>query len=255
MREYKVDLHIHTCLSPCAELEMGPKAIVREAKRKGLDIIGICDHNTAENVAAVAKCAEKEGMYAIGGMEVASREEVHILALFDENEKLQALQNMVYEHLQGTNDERLYGEQVVVNEEEEVLGFNRKLLIGATDISVDKLVELIHEFRGLAIAAHVDREGFGIIGQLGFIPDGLHLDALELADPSNRDTIPQPGRFPFITSSDAHILQDIGRRYTTFIMQTISIDEMKMSLSGERGRSVHITPTFMSGTQQRPGGH
>ena len=172
MKEYKADLHIHTCLSPCAGLDMSPRNIVSEAKRKGLEVIGICDHNSAENVPAVEKTAAREGITVIGGMEVTSKEEVHILALFSDEEGLFSLQEIVHENLHGTNDEKLYGEQVIVNEEEEVIGFSDKLLIGATDISIEQLVQLIHERDGLAIAAHVDREGFGIIGQLGFIPKG-----------------------------------------------------------------------------------
>jgi len=238
MREFNADLHIHTCLSPCADLEMSPRNIVREAKRKGLHVIGICDHNSAENVPAVEKSAAKEGIRVIGGMEVTSKEEVHLLALFDVADKLYSLQEIVHENLHGTNDEKLYGEQVIVNEEEEIIGFSKKLLIGATDITIGKLVDLIHEHDGLAIAAHVDREGFGIIGQLGFIPEGLPLDALELADPSKRDTIPQKNLFPFITSSDAHALKKIGTRYSTFVMRNVTIEEMRKCLRGEEGRRV-----------------
>lgn len=240
MREFNADLHIHTCLSPCAELEMSPRNIVREAKRKGLHVIGICDHNSAENVPAVEKTAAREGIKVIGGMEVTSREEVHILALFDVVEKLFSLQEIVHENLHGTNDEKLYGEQVIVNEEEEVIGFSKKLLIGSTDITIDRLVDLIHERDGLAIAAHVDREGFGIIGQLGFIPEGLSLDALEIVEPSKRDTIPQKDVFPFITSSDAHTLENIGKRYTTFLMKDVTIEELRKCLCGEDGRGVRI---------------
>ena len=98
---------------------------------------------------------------------------------------------------------------MIVNEQEEVVGFSERLLIGATDITIERLVDLIHQHGGLAIAAHVDREGFGIIGQLGFIPESLPLDALELADPAKRSCIPQTGRLPVITSSDAHRLEDV----------------------------------------------
>lgn len=240
MREFRADLHIHTCLSPCADLEMSPRNIVREAKRKGLQIIGICDHNSAENVPAVEKTAAREGIKVIGGMEVTSKEEVHILALFDMEDKLFSLQDIVHQNLCGTNDEKLYGEQVIVNEEEEVIGFSKKLLIGSTEITIDRLVDLIHELDGLAVAAHVDREGFGIIGQLGFIPEGLSLDALEIVELSKRDTIPQKEIFPFITSSDAHSLENIGKRYTTFLMKNVSIDEMRKSFCGEDGRGVRI---------------
>lgn len=240
MKEYKADLHIHTCLSPCADLEMSPRKIVSEAKRKGVQVIGICDHNSAENVPAVEINAAREGITVIGGMEVTSKEEVHILALFGSEESLFSFQEIVHENLHGINDEKLYGEQVIVNEEDEVLGFSNKLLIGATDITIERLVDLIHEHDGLAIAAHVDREGFGIIGQLGFIPEGLPLDALELADPSKRDRIPRGIRLPFITSSDAHKLEDVGRRSTTFLMKTVTTAEIRRCLSGVEGRRMRI---------------
>jgi PHP family Zn ribbon phosphoesterase len=240
MREFKADLHIHTCLSPCADLEMSPRNIVSAAKRKGLQVIGICDHNSAENVPAVAKNAAREGITVIGGMEVTSKEEVHILALVGDEEHLFSLQEIVYEHLYGTHDETLYGEQLIVNEEEEVIGCSTKLLIGATEIALERLVDLIHEHEGLAIAAHIDREGFGIIGQLGFIPEGLPLDALELADPAKRAHLPLKNHLPFITSSDAHTLEDVGRRTTTFLMKTVSLQELRRCLSGEEGRTIRI---------------
>jgi PHP family Zn ribbon phosphoesterase len=240
MKEFRTDLHIHTCLSPCAGLEMSPRNVAREAKRKGLQVIGICDHNSAENVPALEKTAAKEGLAVIGGMEVTSKEEVHILALFDDRERLFAFQEVVYEHLHGTNDEKLYGEQVVANEDDEVLGFSRKLLIGSTEISLDRLVALVHEFGGLAVAAHVDREGFGIIGQLGFIPEGLGLDALEVTEASKRSGIDGNERYPFIVSSDAHSLDQVGRRYTTFTMNDASVREIRKCFAGEGGRSVRI---------------
>jgi PHP family Zn ribbon phosphoesterase len=240
VKEFKADLHIHTCLSPCADLEMSPRNIVSAAKRKGLQVIGICDHNSAENVPAVEKNAAREGITVIGGMEVTSKEEVHILALFGSEEALLSLQGIVHENLHGTNDEERYGQQVIVNEEEEVIGFSPRLLIGATDISIERLVDLIHEREGLAIAAHVDREGFGIIGQLGFVPEGLPLDALELADPSKRDRIPLKVHLPFITSSDAHKLEDVGRRSTSFLMQAANTAEIRRCLAGAEGRCVRI---------------
>jgi predicted metal-dependent phosphoesterase TrpH len=203
-------------------------------------MIGICDHNSAENLPAVKKTAEREGLGVVGGMEVTTKEEVHILALFGSDEQLFSLQEIVYENLQGTNDEKLYGEQVIVNEHEEVVGFSKKLLIGATDITIDKLVELIHERDGLAIAAHVDREGFGIVGQLGFIPADLALDALELADPVNRSMIPREHRGGVITSSDSHRLETIGNRFTMFMMHELSFEEIRKSLSGDEGRSACI---------------
>jgi PHP family Zn ribbon phosphoesterase len=217
---------------------MSPRNIAKEAKKKGLHFIGICDHNSAENVCAVKKVAEREQIGVIGGMEVTSSEEVHILALFDEESKLQSLQKIVYKNLHGTNDERLYGDQVVANEKDEVIRFNKKLLIGATEIPIHEVVDLIHRLDGLAIASHIDREGFGIIGQLGFIPEDLPLDAVEITDPSQRGKISLTKDFPMVTSSDAHYLEDIGKTHTRFLLKDFTIEELRKSFKKEAGRRV-----------------
>ncbi|MBI4946901.1 MAG: PHP domain-containing protein [Bacteroidetes bacterium] len=240
MNEYKADLHIHTCLSPCADLEMSPGNIVKEAKKKGLDIIGICDHNSAENFPAVEKSANTEGIKVIGGIEITTKEEVHVLGLFGNEKDLFQMQEAVYLNLHGINDEERYGLQVVVNENDEVLGFNNKLLIGATEMSVEEVVDLIHKFNGIAIAAHVDREGFSIIANLGFIPEGLKLDALEIIEPSMRDKINTGNDFVYITSSDAHFINDIGKRYSCFQMKESTFEEIRKCLRKENEREVII---------------
>jgi predicted metal-dependent phosphoesterase TrpH len=240
IKEFKADMHIHTCLSPCADLDMSPRNIIQEAKKKGLDIIGICDHNSAENFPAVEKSASEVGIKVIGGMEITSREEVHILALFGNEQDLFLMQEEVYSQLPGINDEKRYGLQVVVNENDEVLSFNNKLLIGASEMSVEEVVDLIHEFNGIAIAAHVDREGFSIISNLGFIPEDLELDALEIIKPSEIDRINQGRDFVFITSSDAHFINDVGKRYTSFQMKESTFEEIRKCLSRENGRKVII---------------
>lgn len=238
LKEFHGDLHIHTCLSPCADLEMSPRSIIKEAQKKGLHFIGICDHNSGENVSAAKKAGERERICVIGGMEVTSREEVHILALFDEESELQALQQVIYENLPGTNDGRMYGDQVVVNEDDEVIGFNKKLLIGATEIPLYEIVELIHRLKGLAIASHIDREGFGIIGQLGFIPEDLSLDAVEFTITPEKDQIALAKAFPAVVSSDAHVLEEIGRKRTRFLLGEISVAELRRSFKREAGRRV-----------------
>ncbi|TEU07325.1 MAG: PHP domain-containing protein, partial [Candidatus Aminicenantes bacterium] len=221
LRLFKADLHIHTCLSPCAELDMSPKGILTAAKKKELDIIGICDHNSSENSLAVMNAARKMNISVFPGMEVTSQEEVHVLALFDEIENALKLQKFVYKNLPGENDEKAFGMQVVVNEKEEVLGFNNKLLIGATTIPLEEVIRLIHSFSGIAIASHIDRESFSIIGQLGFIPDNLELDALEI---SPNITFKEARKryanhYPITCSSDAHFPDDIGKRFTSFLLE------------------------------------
>jgi len=239
MKTYKVDLHIHTCLSPCAELEMSPRNIVREAKKRGLDIIGICDHNSCENVPYVEKSAKSLDLGVIGGMEITSKEEVHILALFDSMRALFAMQKIVYDNLSGTNNEKLYGDQVVVNENDEVIEFNKRLLIGATDLSVENIVNKIHELNGLAIASHIDRASFSLISQLGFIPQGLQIDALEISN-SAKIFLYKDMLLPLVTFSDAHKTYDIGRSFTNFIMHQANFEEMRKSLLGKDGRKVLV---------------
>ncbi len=132
MRAMRADLHVHTCLSPCAEAEMVPTVIVDQAKRMGLDVIGICDHNSAENVGAVLEAGRRKDLPVIPGMEITSREEVHVLALFRDEEGLSALQHLVYGSLPGENDPDVFGEQTIVDERDDFVGHATKLLIGAT---------------------------------------------------------------------------------------------------------------------------
>jgi len=244
LRRFEADLHIHTCLSPCGETRMSPRRIVERAKLIGLDMIGICDHNSAENVACAKKVGEKEGLTVIGGMEVTSQEEVHILAFFDKDKDLFELANLIYENLPGINDERVFGEQIVVNEDDEVLSFNKRLLIGATVLPLQQIVDRIHSLGGLAIASHIDRESFSIIGQLGFIPDGLGLDGLEVSPRLSlgkaRLEFGQALDLPLVTFSDAHTLEDVGKSFTCLLMEGANIKEIKKALFGEDGRKVVI---------------
>lgn len=238
LKEFTGDLHIHTCLSPCADLEMSPRNIIREAKRWGLHFVGICDHHSGENVLATQKAGERERICVIGGMEVTSQEEVHVLAFFDEVSRLQALQKVVYESLPGSNDKRIFGDQVVVNEDDEVVGFNEKLLIGTTEMPLYEVVDLIHRLDGLVVASHVDREGFGIIGRLGFIPDDLRLDAVEYTTHPTQDHDVLTKDFPVVVSSDAHTLGEIGGKRTRFLLQEVSVAELRRSFKSEAGRRV-----------------
>jgi predicted metal-dependent phosphoesterase TrpH len=237
IRKIRADLHLHTCLSPCAETEMQATAIVKQAKKVGLDMIGICDHNSAENVAAVVKAGVREGLPVIPGMEITSREEVHILGLFNTEQDLMHLQDTVYENLSGENYEEAFGPQTVVDEWDRVVGTNHRLLIGATTLTVEQIVKAIHHRAGLAIASHVDRERFSLIGQLGFIPKGLELDALEVSIPSS---IRQEYDYPVVTFSDAHFLEDIGKSYTHFMIEDVSVEEIRKALHNEMGRGIIV---------------
>lgn len=239
---FQADLHLHTCLSPCAEDEMNPPAIVRQAKMKGLDVIAICDHNSTRNVAAVRRAGRQAGLAVIGGVEVCSREEVHILGLFDNEESLQQMQQLIDDNLRAENNPEFFGEQHICDESGSVVGREMKLLIGATGLSVEEVVESIHRLDGLAVASHVDRESFSLFSQLGLVPVGLLIDAMEVSPLHSlseaKDCLPQIRDYPLVRSSDAHRLDQIGTTFTTFTGVSPCVRELGKAFLGEGGREV-----------------
>ena len=243
LKIYTADLHIHSCLSPCGDLDMSPRNIVTTAIERNLDIIAITDHNASENIVATMKAAEDKLLTVLAGMEVASAEEAHLIVLFEKFESIEQFQQVVYDNLMSFNiDQRAIEEQVIVNEKDEVEGFNDHLLFGATALTFQQLVNEVHRLDGLAVASHVDRESFSIIAQLGFIPEDLPLDALEISPKMSieqaRSLFPDVNRFPLVKSSDAHYPTDIGRQRTNFLIEEPTIEELKLALSNSEGRKV-----------------
>jgi predicted metal-dependent phosphoesterase TrpH len=244
-KKYNADLHIHSCLSPCAELDMTPSNIVNEALKKGIDIMAISDHNSAENAGVTIDIAEGHEITVLPAMEITTSEEVHLLALFGDLKDCLHVQKEVQRSISTVpfykHDET---SQPVVNENDEVLSFNPLPLINATDIPLASLVDLIHDNSGLAIASHIDKEAFSIISQLGFIPPGLPLDAVEVSyrirsnEEVKHNIINES--YPILSFSDAHHLNDIGRRTTEFLLDNPAIDEISKALrrEGERKMSV-----------------
>ena len=242
LRCFKADLHIHTCLSPCADLSMSPKNIIAEILEKEINIIAISDHNSAENLPGVVKAAAGKPVVILPGMEICSSEEIHVLALFDSMDSANAMQSFVYDHLHGQNDPEVFGMQVIANEFDEVEGFQDRLLIGATDIPIGEVVDRIRRLNGLAIASHIDRESFSVISQLGFIPDSLKFDALEISSNiSNKDAqvrFNEYGRYSFIRNSDAHFLNQIGSQTTMFRLEEPTLGEIAKALRADEGRMI-----------------
>jgi len=222
---------------------MTPRAIVRCAREKALDVIAICDHNSARNVAATARAGKASGLSVIAGMEITSVEEVHFVGLFPSPEVAELVQEEVYARLVGVNDEDVFGVQAVVNEYDEVEDLDERLLVGATTLPAERVVNLIRGVGGIAIASHVDRAGFGIFGQLGFIPESLTLDALEVSSRVSveevRQRYRQARKYPCVTSSDAHVLEDIGRAITLLRMAEPTFEEVTKAIRGSEGREIY----------------
>ena len=224
---YKADFHIHSCLSPCASLEMSPEAIVRQAKTAGLNAIAISDHNCGFNLPAFSKICARLGMECLFGMEVTSAEEAHILCLFDDLEKALLLSERVYESLPPIlNRPDRFGDQPIVDEQEEILGFAEKFLISASTYDVASLLAEVHSLGGLCIPAHIDRQVYGIVAQLGFLPEEP-FDAVELTPKGN----PALARnYPIVRNSDSHRLETIGSAFTEFEIEALTIDQIRSCL-------------------------
>lgn len=241
--EIRADLHIHTCLSPCADTwRMTPGSIVQAARSMGLELIAVCDHNSMRNVAAVQKKAARVGLAVLPGMEITSAEEVHLLGFFPDLDRAMAFQELVDKKLPGENIPEIFGYQVLMDEQDEILGSEDRFLAGATTLKLEELVQAIHGQGGLAIASHVDRGGFGILGQLGFIPEGLALDGLEISwamtRPEARGRFPQIRGLPLLRSSDAHTPEEVGRAWSRLKVEEASFEELRLALKGQGGRLV-----------------
>jgi len=237
------DLHVHTALSPCAENDMTPPAIVARALAEGLGMIAVCDHNSAGNAAAVQEAAGTH-LAVLAGMEITTAEECHVIALFPDAEAAQGAGAAVGATLGQADDdyETFFGEQRILAADGSERARETLALATSTTLDVDAAVRLIHSHGGLAIAAHVDRRSFGVIGQLGLFPTAAGFDAVELS----RHIAPRSAdeaRFavhglPLVHSSDAHYLSDVGTARTLVHCARPTFDEVALALRGARGRGV-----------------
>ena len=207
-----VDLHLHSCLSPCADDDMTPNNIAGMAYVKQLDCIAVTDHNTALNLPAVQKVADAMGVVLLPGIEVTSREEVHVLTYFPTVDDAVDFGAMVYEHLPPLpNNKAIFGNQLILDEEDEVTGELDKLLIQATDLSIEEIARRCERAGGLCVAAHINRSSNSLLANLGFLPPRPVFAALEVyraAPAPGVDT----GAYKILYASDAHRLGDMSER-------------------------------------------
>jgi 3',5'-nucleoside bisphosphate phosphatase len=243
MKFFRADLHIHTVLSPCGDLEMSPVNIVSEAALKGLDIIGITDHNTTRHCGLITRLAAEKGIFVMQGAEITTKEEVHCLAFFENTDALNTFQEFLDRNLpEILNDPDKFGYQVQVDENDIVIYEEKKLLINAITKSMEETESFVHSMNGLFIPAHVNRTKNSIYSQLGFLPADLKADALEISKATTPEQFavihPEIRTFRLTRSSDAHYPADIGSVFTTFFIEEPSFNEIRMALKGEDGRKV-----------------
>lgn len=244
MKTYQTELHVHTVLSPCAGVEMIPPLIVRTALEHGLKLIAITDHNASENVAAVIEAAKGKNLTVLPGMELQTEEEVHAVCLFDTLDQLQELQTLVDRTLPNLkNNIKFFGEQFIVDHTGEFIRRKERLLITSTRLSFEEAYQAVTDIGGLFIPAHVNRQAFGLIYHLGFVPPDPELAALEISRHITPDEavkqFPQIMGYPLIQSGDVHYLSDfLG--VNQFRIEKPTINELKMALAGKNGRSFRV---------------
>ncbi|HOQ36855.1 MAG TPA: PHP domain-containing protein [Acetivibrio sp.] len=223
------DLHIHSALSPCSDNDMTPNNIVNMAYLKGLDIIAITDHNSTENCRAVVDCGKKRGIVVVPGMELETREEVHMVCLFPGVDEACKMQEIVYNALPDVeNREDIFGQQVMMDEEDNIKGYLKRLLLTASNLSIDDAYLHVTSLGGVVIPAHIDRDSYSMISNLGIIPSTPKMKYLEVSKGCDVEKFlesnPYLKEFNLIRSSDAHTLGNILERESSIELEELSIE-------------------------------
>lgn len=244
MNRYKIDLHIHTLLSPCGDLDMSPEAIVESALRAGLDAIAVCDHNATQQAHAVKVAGERRGLTVFYGAELTSREEAHCVAILPDREAAARLQEWIDANIiKVDNVPEKFGDQVWIDCDENIEGEIEWYLNSAIDKSVEEIADKVHELGGLFIPAHIDRQANSLIGQLGFVSPMLPVDALEYNFPEKLDKLKSGGhkylaKHTCYTASDAHFPHLIGTNPSWLYAEALTFDELRRAMAGEGGRRI-----------------
>lgn len=243
MRTYRADLHIHTVLSPCGDLDMSPRNIAELAKLHNLDIIAITDHNSTLHGPIIRKLAEPLGITVLFGAEVTTREEAHCLCLFNTEEQRDKFQEFININLPNiANNPNKFGYQVVVNKDDEILEEVEPLLLSALKANIDEVEVKVHDLGGLFIPAHVDRPMYSLISQLGFIPPDLKFDALEVFRTTSQNEFKAKHAYlkdaTLIKNSDSHYPNQLGTVYTEYLLEEPTFAELKKALQFKQERRV-----------------
>ena len=225
----KFDLHIHSCLSPCAALEMSPGEIVARAVAAGMGGIALTDHQSARNAPAIAECARRAQLACLFGLEVCTAEEVHTLALFDTTEQALAMTEWVYAAMpKRVNDPDTFGDQPVVTWDDDIVELEWRILAMGCRKTIPEVSAKCHALGGLYLAAHIDRSAFSVFSQLGGIPGDGQFDAVELSRTADETVwLPRAAGYAVTRSSDAHNLDDVARVWTEAEIPAFTVAALK----------------------------
>ena len=211
------DLHIHSCLSPCGADDMTPNNLVHMAALAGLQVIAVADHNTTKNVPAAMAVGEQSGVLVVPAMELTTKEDIHVLCLLPSLEQAEAFREYVYARLpQRKNRPKAFGHQYVMDAQDEILEEEPQLLSFGADIGIYEVKELLEQYEGLAVPAHIDRASYSLIGVMGVVDPEMGFSVYETTIACDRQALMEQYRFTggFLSNSDAHDLiaiQDAAR--------------------------------------------
>ena len=215
MNKYFYDLHIHSCLSPCADDDMTPANIAGMASINGLNVVALTDHNTSKNCPAFFAHAKRYGIVPVAGMELTTSEDIHVICLFPTLDAALDFDGFVdSRRIKIANKKALFGNQLIMNEDDEVAGEEEHLLINATTIDLETAYNEVTDRGGVCYPAHVDRESGGMIAVLGDLPDEPEYTAFELNDKASfgeyTSKYPKLSDKRYLVSSDAHNLWSVS---------------------------------------------
>lgn len=242
---FNADLHIHSVLSPCGGLEMSPRELVGRIKDQGINWMAITDHNSLANCPAYAAVAKKEGIRFTWGVEIQSSEEIHILAYFDDPQRAQAFDRELYASLLPiVNDPDFFGDQVIIDENENILGMEQRALMNSSTWDLNTLVNRVSEHGGYCVPAHVDAEVNSLLSQLGFIPAEPDFPLLGITAKADPEVLlrqhPSLAGKAFLRCSDAHYLSDVGSGTSRILTREPTAAELVLAALGIEDRKILI---------------
>lgn len=244
MNRFLVDLHIHSLLSPCGDLDMSPEVIVERSVSAGLDAIAICDHNATMQTPLIRKLGAEKGLAVFCGIELTTREEAHCVAIFPDEDCAARMQEWVDGNIvKIPNVPEKFGDQIWVDENEDIAGEVGWYLNSPIDRSVDEIAAQVKRLGGLFVPAHVDRIANSLVGQLGFLPPSLPVDAVEYNFPERLEEMCTGGHrylgnYTLYTASDAHFPNLIGTNPSWLYAQSRTFLELRMAFAREGGRRI-----------------
>lgn len=223
------DLHIHSTLSPCSDPDMTPCNIIGMAHLKGLDFIAICDHNSCLNIPTALKVASEFDIVVIPALELETAEEVHCLCYFKDIEACSKFGEFVSEHIEKIPiNKKVYGEQIIYDENEDKIAEIDYLLSTATDITIEEASKKVHSLGGIFIPAHFDKSSYSVSSNLGFLPDGVECDGIEIFDNKNLQNVYKLNKvlsdLPVFYNSDAHALYLINEKENSIMLKEKTIE-------------------------------